>query len=81
VNNIVEKRKQLKPNVVSSRISLPPPNRLWATRKLVKTPLSILNPLQRKLWQAEERGLHQNICLQPAAVPLMKAVWKVYFFK
>jgi hypothetical protein len=40
-----------------------------------KTPLSILNPLQRKPGLAEERELHKEVCLQPAAVPPMNIVW------
>jgi hypothetical protein len=52
MNIIIKRQKQLKPNVVSSRVSLPPTKKILATRRLMKTPLRVLNPIQRKPWLA-----------------------------
>jgi hypothetical protein len=69
MNIIIKRWNQLKLHMVSSRVSLPPTKCLMATRRILKTPLSILNPLQRKPWLADERELHQQVCLWPAAAP------------
>ncbi len=80
VNNIIKRRQQLKQNIVCSRVCLPPPKEILATRRLVKTALSMINLLQRKRWLAQERELHHEICLQPVAVLQMIVVWKCILF-
>jgi hypothetical protein len=70
VNIIVKRWQQLKLNIVSSRVCIPPPKEILSTRRLVKTPLSAFNVLQSKWWLVLERELHHEVCLQAAAAPL-----------
>jgi hypothetical protein len=64
-----KRQKQLKPNIVSSRVCLPPVKNTDNKKTHEDTTKHPKFP-----WLAKERELHLEVCLQPAAAPPMKVV-------